>query len=69
MNHRLTTELPDDARRSNVFGPEGFLVSLVGAILLEHNDEWAVQRARHVALEPIASLCEAPFNILSGVVA
>ena len=29
------------------------LVRLVGAILLEHNDEWAVQRASYMSLETI----------------
>ena len=28
----------------------------VGAILLEQNDEWAVQRARYITLESIAPL-------------
>ena len=31
---------------------------LVGAILLEQNDEWAVQRARYMTLETIAPLGE-----------
>jgi putative transposase len=30
------------------------IVRLIGAILLEQNDEWAVQRARYMALETIA---------------
>src|SRR3982074_647600 len=36
------------------------LPRLVGAILLEHNDEWAVQRARYMTLETIAPLSEDP---------
>ena len=32
--------------------------SLVGAILLETNDEWAVQRARYISLETIAPLSD-----------
>jgi hypothetical protein len=31
---------------------------LVGAILLEQNDEWAVQRARYMTLETIATLSD-----------
>jgi len=31
-------------------------VLLVGAILLEENDEWAVERSRYVTLEAIAPL-------------
>ena len=29
-----------------IFPNEAAIVRLVGALLLEHNDEWAVQRAR-----------------------
>jgi hypothetical protein len=29
---------------------------LIGAILLEQNDEWAVQRARYMTLETIVPL-------------
>jgi hypothetical protein len=29
---------------------------LIGALLLEQNDEWAVQRARYMTLETIAPL-------------
>jgi hypothetical protein len=31
-------------------------IRLVGAILLEENDEWAVRRARYMTLETIAPL-------------
>ena len=34
------------------------LVRLVGAILLEQNDEWAVQRARYMTLETMAALSD-----------
>jgi hypothetical protein len=33
---------------------------LVGAILLEQNDEWAVQRARSMILETMATLSDDP---------
>ena len=33
-------------------------LTLVGAILLEQNDEWAVQRARYMSLETIAPLSD-----------
>ena len=36
----------------------GAIVRLVGAILLEQNDEWAVQRARYMTLETIAPLSD-----------
>jgi putative transposase len=33
---------------------------LVGAILLEQNDEWSVQRARYMTLETMAPLSNDP---------
>ncbi len=32
------------------------IVRLVGALLLEQNDEWAVQRARYTKLETVAPI-------------
>ena len=43
--------------------------SVVGAILLEQNDEWAVQRARYMTLETIAPLSEDPILTLPAVAA
>ncbi|GGG50884.1 hypothetical protein GCM10008026_35110 [Chelatococcus composti] len=33
---------------------------LVGALLLEQNDEWAVQRSRYLSLETIAAMSDDP---------
>ena len=45
------------APMSSVSSPnEAAITRLVGAILLEQNDEWTVQRARYMTLETIAPL-------------
>jgi hypothetical protein len=33
---------------------------LVGALLLEQNDEWAVQRCRYMTLESVSALGDDP---------
>jgi len=50
-------------RRTNVVGifpNEAAITRLVGAILLEQNDEWAVQRSRYMTLETIAPVADDP---------
>ena len=41
-----------------IFPNDGAIVRLVGAILLEQNEEWTVQRARYMTLETIAALSD-----------
>ena len=36
------------------------ILRLVGALLLEQNDEWAVQRSRYMTLETIAAMSDDP---------
>ena len=57
-------------RRTNVVGifpNDDAIIRLVGAILMEQNDEWAVQRARYMTLETIAPISDNPIVILSAV--
>ena len=45
-------------RLSASFPNEASIIRLVGAILLEQNDEWAVQRARYITLESITPVSD-----------
>lgn len=56
-------------RRTEVVGfpNEDAIVRLIGAILLEQNDEWAVQRARYMTLETIAPLSDDPTGSLTAI--
>ena len=40
-----------------VFSNDAAITQLVGALMLEQNDEWAVTR-RHMTLETVAAVCE-----------
>jgi putative transposase len=43
-----------------IFPNEAAIIRLGGAILLEQNDEWAVQRSRYMTLETIAPIADDP---------
>jgi hypothetical protein len=49
------------------FPNEDAIIRLMGAILLEQNDEWAVQRARYMTLETIAPLSDDPAVSLPAI--
>ena len=46
------------AQRAEIFPTGEAITRLVGALLLEQNDEWAVQRARYMTLEAVAPLSD-----------
>ena len=43
-----------------IFPNEAAITRLVGALLLEQNDEWAVQRCRYMTLETMAPVSDDP---------
>jgi len=55
---RLNAEIKRRTRVVGVFPNEDAITRLVGAILLEQNDEWAVQRARYMTLETMATVSD-----------
>jgi transposase-like protein len=66
---RLNGEIKRRTEVVGIFPNEEAITRLVGAILLEQDDEWAVQRARHMTLETIAPLSDDPFVKLSAAAA
>lgn len=64
---RLNGEIKRRTDVVGIFPNEAAIIRLVGAILLEQNDEWAVQRARYMSLETIAPLSDDPLVMLSAV--
>ena len=57
---RLNGEIKRRTEVVGIFPNEAAILRLVGAILLEQNDEWAVQRARYMTLETMATMDNDP---------
>jgi putative transposase len=57
---RLNGEIKRRTEVVGIFPNEAAIVRLVGTILLEQNDEWAVQRCRYMTLESVAPLSDDP---------
>src|SRR5205814_2243551 len=66
---RLNGEIKRRSEVVGIFPNEAAVTRLIGALLLEQNEEWAVQRARYMSLETIAPLSDAPTVTLPTVAA
>ncbi len=66
---RLNGEIKRRTDVVGIFPNEASITRLIGAILLEANDEWAVQRARYMTLESITALGDDPAVMLPAVAA
>jgi putative transposase len=57
---RLNGEIKRRTEVVGIFPNEAAITRLVGAILLEQNDEWSVQRSRYLTLETMTALSDDP---------
>ena len=64
---RLNGEIKRRTTVVGIFPSEAAITRLVGAILMEQSDEWAVQRTRYMTLETLAPDSDNPIIKLSAV--
>ena len=64
---RLNGEIKRRTDVVGIFPNEAAITRLVGAILMEQSDEWAVRRARYMTLETLAPVSDNPIIMLSAV--
>lgn len=66
---RLNGEIKRRTEVVGIFPNEASIRRLVGAILLEQNDEWCVQRSRYMTRETISEMLDTPVISLQAVAA
>lgn len=64
---RLNGEIKRRTEVVGIFPNEAAITRLIGAILMEQSDEWAVQRGRYMSLETMAPVSDNPIVVLSAV--
>lgn len=60
---RLNHEVKRRTEVVGIFPNEAAIRRLVGAVLLEQNDEWSVQRARYMPRDTMAELLDHPVSL------
>ena len=66
---RLNGEIKRRTEVVGIFPNEAAITRLVGAILLEQNDEWSVQRVRYMTLKTMTGLSDDPLVSLPAMAA